>query len=70
MLWIASSKVAMLVSPRSASTTIRTSSSPEYLFRVTRRSVRTVASALSFFSAILPPFHYTRVEECVLPNGS
>jgi transposase len=31
------------------------SSSAEYFFRVTRRMVRTAASALSFFSAILPP---------------
>ena len=60
----------MLVSPRKPSSTIRTFSSAEYFFRVTRRIVRTAASAVTFFSAILPPFRYTMVEKCVLANGS
>ena len=37
------------------SSTIRTLSSAEYFLRVTRRIVRTAASTLSFFSAILLP---------------
>jgi hypothetical protein len=53
-------RAAMLVSPRSPSSTIRTLSSGKQFLRVTRRIVRTVASALSLYSAILPPFRCTK----------
>ena len=47
--------LVVLVSPHTPHRTIRTFSSAEYFSRVTRQIVRTVASTLSFFSAILPP---------------
>jgi len=46
----------------------RTFSSAESFLRVTRRIVRIAASMLSYFSAILPPSCYAKVEKCVSAN--
>jgi len=43
----------------------RTFSSAEYFVRVTRRVVRTPASTLSSFSAVLPPRCHASAEHCV-----